>query len=252
MKKRKFLISLFSIAVLLLIWQLASALTASQIILPSPLSVLSSLCAVVSSDGFAADVASTVLRALRSFVLITVCGAALGIAAGRSSDFETAMRVPVTLLKATPVMSVILLAYIWFRTGTVPVFASFLMAFPVMFVQTVQGVRNLDPGLEQMCSVYEIRRRKKLFNFTLPALVPCFITGSKQCLAMIWKVVIAAEVLTIPNAGVGRQLQLSQIRLDTGSVFAWTVIAVILTFAGDLLFDFLLRKTLSGRYGNAA
>lgn len=252
MKKRRFLVSLASVIVLLLFWQLASVLTGSQIILPSPLTVLSSLCTLVSSKGFLADVTSTVLRALRSFVIIVLCGGALGVAAGRSKDFETAMDIPVTLLKATPVMSVVLLAYIWFRTGTVPVFSAFLMAFPVMFTQTVRGVHSLDPALEQMCSVYEIRGVKKLFNFTLPALVPCFITGAKQCLAMIWKVVIAAEVLTIPNSGVGKQLQLSQIRLDTASVFAWTVTAVILTFAGDILFDFLLRKTLSGRYGNAS
>lgn len=252
MKRRNLLISLVSVMVLLLLWQLASAITGSQIILPSPLAVLSSLGSLVSSPSFLTDVASTVLRALRSFVLIIICGAALGVAAGSNRDFETAMRVPVTLLKATPVMSVILLAYIWFRTGTVPVFASFLMAFPIMFVQTVQGMHNLDPDLVQMCSVYEIRGMKRLFNFTIPALVPSLITGAKQCLAMIWKVVIASEVLTIPQTGVGRGLQLAQIRLDTGSVFAWTVVAVILTFAGDILFDILLKKTLSGRYGNAS
>ncbi len=252
MNRRRVFIILASVSVLLVVWYLASVFTGSQIILPSPLSVFSSLRTVVLSEGFASDVASTVLRALRSFILIVICASALGIAAGRCADFETAMRVPVTLLKATPVMSVILLAYIWFKTGTVPVFASFLMGFPVMFVQTVQGVHNLDPDLEQMCSVYEIRGAKKLFNFTLPALVPCLITGARQCLAMIWKVVIASEVLTIPSAGVGRELQLAQIRLDTGTVFAWTVIAVLLTFAGDLLFDLLLKKTLSRRYADAS
>ncbi len=252
MNRRNLIISVVSVAVLLLLWQLASVLTGSAIILPSPVEVLSSLGRLFSSPSFFSDVASTVLRALKSFVLITLCGAALGVAAGSSRDFETAMKVPVTLLKATPVMSVILLAYIWFKTGTVPVFASFLMAFPVMFVQTVQGMHNLDPGLVRMCNVYEIRGAKRLFNFTLPALVPSFITGAKQCLAMIWKVVIASEVLTIPQTGVGRGLQLAQIRLDTSTVFAWTVVAVFLTFAGDILFDLLLKKTLSGRYGNAS
>lgn len=252
MKRRNLVISIISVAVLLLLWYLAALFTGSSIILPSPVEVLSSLGRLFSSPAFFSDVSSTVLRALRSFVLITLCGAALGVAAGSNRDFETAMRVPVTLLKATPVMSVILLAYIWFRTGTVPVFASFLMAFPVMFVQTLQGMHNLDSGLVQMCSVYEIRGVKKLLNFTLPALVPSLITGAKQCLAMIWKVVIASEVLTIPQSGVGRGLQLAQIRLDTASVFAWTVVAVILTFAGDILFDLLLKKSLSGRYGNAS
>ncbi|MGI6433319.1 MAG: hypothetical protein ACOXZ4_05675 [Sphaerochaetaceae bacterium] len=58
---------------------------------------------------------------------------------------------------------------------------------------------------------------------------------------MVWKVVIAAEVLTVPRYGVGSRLHLAQINLETAEVLAWTLIAILLTAAGDLIFLALLR-----------
>jgi NitT/TauT family transport system permease protein len=117
-----------------------------------------------------------------------------------------------------------------------------------MYVQVMNGTHHLDGKLLQMCRVYGITGRKYLSNFVIPSLVPSYVTGAKQSLSMIWKVVIAAEVLTVPQSGIGRSLQLAQVRLDTASVFAWTIIAVVLTFAGDFIFSVITKKKLSGRY----
>lgn len=215
-----------------------------QIILPSPVDVVKAILSLFSQGEFARDVGATVLRALKSFAVIVISGAVLGITAGILPCFRALLKPLVTIFKATPVMSVILLAFIWFRTGTVPVFSAFLMAFPVMYVQTLQGVIHLDEKLNQMCKIYEISGLRKLRYFTIPELIPSLVTGSKQALSMIWKVVIASEVIIIPDYGVGRALQMAQIQLQTSYVFAWTVIAIFLTGIGDILFSILIRRCL--------
>lgn len=247
-KKRRRLICVTSCLFLILIWELVSVLMKAPVILPSPVEVASSVIKLFASPQFVKNVGSTVLRAVLSFFIIFVTGSILGTAAGLHPALDAALSPIITLLKATPVMSVILLAFIWFSTGTVPVFAAFLMAFPVMYVQVLSAAHRLDRKLAQMCTVYGISGKKHLRHFVIPSLVPAYVTGAKQSLSMIWKVVIAAEVLTVPSSGIGRSLQLSQVRLDTASVFAWTIIAVVLTFAGDALFSLLTRKLLSRRY----
>jgi len=247
-KKKRLLISSVSCIALVIVWEIASVALNASVILPSPFEVAASVVRLFASPAFLKNVGSTVLRAVFSFLIIFIAGSVAGTAAGLHPALDAVLSPFVTLLKATPVMSVILLAFIWFSTGAVPVFAAFLMAFPVMYVQVLNGSQRLDAKLMQMCSVYGITGRKYLLNFVIPSLVPSYVTGAKQSLSMIWKVVIAAEVLTVPSSGIGRSLQLSQVRLDTASVFAWTIIAVVLTFAGDSLFNLIIRKKLSGRY----
>lgn len=60
---------------------------------------------------------------------------------------------------------------------------------------------------------------------------------------MIWKVIIAAEVLTVPTFGVGSKMSLAQINLETAQVISWTLIAIFLTAMSDLLFSFILAET---------
>lgn len=242
-------ISVLSSLVLILIWYIASLILGAEVILPSPISVFKSFIELFSQKMFFQNIVVTVLRALESFVIIVVSGAVIGILAGRSSNLRNAVSPLVTVFKATPVMSVVLIAFIWFRTGAVPVFSAFLMGFPVMFVQTVRGYKAMDPKLNQMCTIYKITGRERLEHYIIPSLIPSLVTGAKQTLSMIWKVVIAAEVITLPKYGIGRALQLSQIQLETSRVFAWTIIAIILTALGDHLFDLLMKRITGGRPG---
>ncbi len=240
-------ISILSSFVLILIWELGSLALGASIILPSPLEVLKELASLVRSQDFIANLGFTILRALESFIIIVLTGSIAGILAGRSHVFNSIVRPLVTVFKATPVMSVILLAYIWLRTGAVPVFSAFLMAFPVMFVQTMAGYLSIDQKLLAMCQIYAISGKERIKHLIIPSLLPYLITGAKQTLSMIWKVVIAAEVLTLPKHGIGRALQLAQIQLETPKVFAWTIVAILLTALGDFLFNAVLKR----RFGNA-
>lgn len=237
---KRSLILLLSSAFLLLLWQVASMLLDSQILLPGLGPVFSALLDLAKQKPFPANVFATVLRALQSFMIIVASATAIGLIAGRFSSFSLALKPFVTVLKAIPVMSIILLAFIWFTSGTVPLFSAFLMGFPVMYTQIEGGVRQMDMSLDEMCRLYDIKGRDKLFHYTLPTLVPYFVIGSRTALSMVWKVVIAAEVLTVPRYGVGSRMQLAQVQLQTDQVLSWTLIAILLTALFDLLFDGLL------------
>lgn len=234
-----------SIILLLVAWHVGSVLLAVPVILPAPLEVGSAFFRIVTSSPFSLNIAATVVRALESFVIIVFVGTLLGIAAGYSVHVQVFLQPFLALCKATPVMSVILLAFIWFSSGTVPLFSAFLMGFPVMFIQVESGVGRISKKLVEMASMYGLGPVDRIRHLVLPALAPSIATGAKSSLSMVWKVVIAAEVLTVPRHGVGSRLQLSQINLETADVLGWTLVAIGLTVLGDLLFDAALK--LPGR-----
>lgn len=234
------LIAVVSCVVLLCVWQLGAFLVDAQVILPGPGPVLGALGHIVSTRPFSLNIGMTVLRAFESFVIIVVSGTILGLLAGFIPWVRAALNPLLTVLKATPVMSVILLAFIWFSSGAVPIFSAFLMGFPVMFIQVAQSTARMDPALDQMCSLYGFSSVLKLKHFIVPSLLPSIITGARLTLSMVWKVVVAAEVLTVPRYGIGSRLQLAQVNLETADVLAWTLVAILLTALGELFFDGVL------------
>ncbi len=61
---------------------------------------------------------------------------------------------------------------------------------------------------------------------------------------MCWKSGVAAEVMGIPDHSIGEQLYLSKVYLDTGGIFAWTVVIILLSFLFEKMVLGLLERFL--------
>lgn len=239
----KIIVIIASVLIFLIIWQIAALSLDSQILLPGVNVVLARLFELFSSKDFLFNILSTVYRAIESFIIIVVLATILGTLAGRYKVLSWFLTPVLTVLKTTPVMSVILLAFIWFQTGTVPIFSAFLMGFPIMYMMMEGAVEHLEEEMNQMCYLYGFTTVQKIRHYIIPTLAKSFSLGAKQTLSMVWKVVVAAEVLTIPKYGVGSKMQFAQIQLETAEVLAWTLIAILLSAIGDLIFH-LIESTI--------
>lgn len=245
-RARGYLIFALSVLVLLLVWQFLARLIHLEIILPTPDRVVRELGLIVSKRDFLHSLGSTVARGAIGFLVAAGVGFAAGLAVGLSRGVENALKPLITLIQATPVMSVILLALIWFRTGGVPIFVAFLMTFPVITLNVARGVREVDANLLEMSRAYRLPRRIVLTRIYIPSVSPYVISAFSIALGLTWKVIIAAEVLSQPPFGIGTQLQEARVELETARVFAWTAVAVLLAGASDGLF-YLLLRLVTGR-----
>lgn len=235
-------VAVLAVAVLLLIWEAAARIVASPIIIPLPGTTALRLFHLLLSGGFWSAVGATVLRGVVGFSISLVAGIVVGVAAGASSVVRSGVSPILTVLRATPVMSIILLALIWFQSNLVPVFVAFLMVFPILCGNMIEGVRNVDPRLLRMSKVYGVARRRVILEVYLPSAVPYLIAAMTSAVGITWKVVIAAEVLSQPIHAVGTGLQLAKYRLDTADVFAWTFVAIALTAVSEQILDRIDRR----------
>ena len=214
---RNRLLGLAAVVALTGLWQAASMLIGLEIILPGPAATLVRVTRLLESPGFAADVLATVTRGLIGFGLSAAVALALGVATGRSDALFVLLQPAVGLVRATPVMSVILLAMIWFHTEGMPIVA-FLMCFPVLYGNGVEGIRSLDRDLVDMARAFQVRRRRIFTGLYLPSILPYLVAGFSATLGLSWKVVVAAGVLGQPARAVGSRLRDSKVMLDTVNV----------------------------------
>ncbi|MGM0432674.1 MAG: ABC transporter permease [Spirochaetota bacterium] len=237
---RNSVITAGAVVVMLAIWHIGALLMNAEIILPRPGVVVSAFITFFSQASSWADITVSILRALRSFILILAAALVIGLASGQIPAVKAMVKPLLAVIKATPVMAIILLAFIWFHSGTVPVFAAFLMGFPVLYQNILVGMQKREQQLLEMGHVYGLKTGQMLRYITVPSLLPYILAGAKGALGMTWKVVIAAEVLTVPKQGIGSSMQYAQLNLETAEVMAWTLVAIVLSALSDLLFDGLV------------
>jgi len=238
--RRRLGMGLISIAALLGIWQAGASLVGKDIILPSPYRVFVELIALAPTADFAAAVGGTFARGLEAFAISTLAGSVAGFASGRFDLVRAALAPLLTTIRATPVLALILLALLWFPAGFVPVFAAFLMAFPVMAASATEGAKAAPAELLEMAALFQVPPRRVLFELRIPAAFPFFAAGARASLGLSWKVVVAGEVLSQPRFAIGTGLQSSRLLLETPRVFAWAFAAILLCGLAEWLFGRLV------------
>jgi len=140
------------------------------------------------------------------------------------------------------VLSIILIALLWFGPERVPVFASFLMVFPVLTGNVMAGVAAADPRLVEMAKAYRLPRRDLFRHVYFPTIGPYLIAGTRTSLSLSWKVVVAAEVLAQPARALGTGMQNAKAQLETTELFAWTAATVTLAAATDIVLSAIAKR----------
>ena len=215
-----------------------------ELVLPSPLRVLGAAAALYPTQNFLADLLATFLRGLAAFALSASLGIAVGLAAGLRPMFGAAVAPLLTVIRATPVLALVLIALLWFPSGFVPIFSAFLMAFPIMVTSADEGTRAADPRLVEMARLFRVPNRQTLLKLRLPSATPHLVAGARSALGLSWKVVVAGEILSQPRRAIGTGMQDSRLLLESASVFAWAFAAVLLCALTEWAFSLAMRRTL--------
>jgi NitT/TauT family transport system permease protein len=242
MKKRASVLwSLLGILLLMILWETASLVLGSDLLLPGPVPVLARFLELLVTPRFLLSLGSSFLRVILGILISAPLGMAAGLAAGRNRIAGEILMPLFQVISATPVMAVILIAFLWFGQEKTPVFTSFLMIFPVMAANTIEGVKSVDPKLEELLEVYGIQGTAKIRALYLPSLVPFVLGGIRSSLSLCWKVVVAAEVLVQPLRALGTGMQNARARLETAELFAWTAGTVCAAAFSQGLLSLVLR-----------
>ena len=222
------------------VWQLAALAVGKELLLPSPAAVGKSLLALARTADLYLSAGATLWRV---FLGLFWGGLAGGLLAFLTHLFPWADAVAspaVRVVRATPVVSFILLIYLWVARAAIPWVVAGLMVLPVMWGALTAGLADMDQNLLELGRAYRFSPLKRLRLIYLPSLLSHFSAGLLTAFGLAWKSGVAAEVLCPPDRAVGSRLQQAKLGLETADLFAWTLTVVALS----LVLEWLLRKVL--------
>lgn len=235
-------VRLLAIVLWLILWQVASRVINSDILIASPIQVVTTLAQLILKKSFWLSIASSFFKISLGFVFAVVTGILLSLGAYYSVFLKEFISVAMRVIKSIPVASFVILALLWVRAANLSILISFLMVLPVIYTNVLKGVESTDQELLEMAQIFHMRGLKRLRYIYLPAVMPYFVSACSVGLGFCWKSGIAAEVIGLPNNSIGEQLYEAKLYLMTKEMFAWTVVIIGISVIFEKLILVLIKK----------
>ncbi len=236
--KRKIII----IFIWILIWQIAAWIIRNPVVFAGPWETLQALGRLLTDKEFYPTICNTMLRILLGMVLGTGLGFLLAYTAKQVSFLQDVLSPMVGIIKATPVASFVILLLIWFGSRWTAAVVVFLVTFPIAYLNLLKGLGNMDVRLSEMADLYQISPGKRFRYVEFPQVRGNVAAALSLAVGMGFKSGIAAEVIGQAGRTIGNSLYRAKIYLETDSLFAWTVVVILLSWGVEKLLGLLLKR----------
>ena len=191
-------------ALIVAVWQVACSFNlASDSLLPSPLAVLSAGWRLTLSGELPQNMEVSFLRACAGLIVGGSIGFVFGLANGLSKTSEALTDSTLQMVRNIPHLAMIPLVILWF--GIDEGAKLFLVAIGVFFpiyINTLHGIRSIDPQLIEMAESYGTSQRDLLWRVILPGALPSIFVGLRYALGIMWLTLVVAETIAA-QSGLG-------------------------------------------------
>lgn len=218
-------------------WQLAvSTGVVTELLLPGPLKVISTLSGLLSTEDFWIDIGASVLRILASFTLASAIAVPLGIVMGSFRALEAFFNPFMAAWRYLPAPSFIPVLLMWFGTGEGPkialLFIGVVFFLIVLIMDYTKQVRN---EFIETSMTLGGTRSQILWTVIVPAVLPNVVVAMRQMLAVSWTYLVIAEIVASTN-GIGAMMMRARRFLHTDEIMAGIVVIGVLGLVCDMLF----------------
>ena len=210
------------------VWEAAARLElANPILISSPTSVAFALKNWTLSGGLLRDLGISLWELVVAFGASAIIGIPLGVVMGWNRPTEYALDPFIWVLYSTPLIAFWPLFIIWLGIGTKTIIAlAFLFSVVQVVINTMAGVRGIDPILVRCARSFNARPVDLFFKFILPGALLMIIAGLRLAVGRALIGVIIGELFS-SNAGLGFHISYFGARLRFADVFAGLFMVVL-------------------------
>jgi ABC-type nitrate/sulfonate/bicarbonate transport system permease component len=247
---RRYLAPIAVILLLLGVWELAArwdwisnALNIEDFLVPAPSDIAKSLWedrSLLSSNAWV-----TLKEVLFGFAIAAAAGFGFALLIHLS---DTARRAVYPLLVASQTIPIVILApilVVWFGFGLTPklVIVALICFFPIT-VNTLDGLRSVDPDLTKMMRSLGAGRLQRLWRAEIPTALPYAFSGARVAITVSVIGAVFAEYVG-SSEGLGHLINQAQAQLLTARSFAAVVVLSAMAILLFALVSLIERKVIT-------
>jgi NitT/TauT family transport system permease protein len=239
-----------SLVLMVLLWDLAVRIfRIPEYLVPSPMKVFEVM--VEQWESLALQTVWTSAAILAGFVAAVVVAIPLAMLIVTSPLLERLLYPPMVATQSIPKIALAPLFVVWFGFGLWPkVAVAFLIAFFPVVVDTIVGLRSIDPGMIQLARSMGASKRRIFLKMRLPYALPSIFGGLKVASTLAVVGALTGEFIG-SDRGLGYVLVQASGMLNTPLLFATLVVlsalAMVFFYAVELLERALIPWHVSQR-----
>ena len=235
-----FLWTLLSFAIVFVAWELTVRLFAlPEYLLPGPEPVLVALAQNIRT--LAVQSLWTAGTVLAGFLVAAAVAIPLAMLIVISPVLERLLYPPMVATQSIPKIALAPLFIVWFGFGVAPkVAVAFLIAFFPIVIDTIVGLRSIDPAMIQLARSMGAPPRRIFLKLRLPHALPMIFGGLKVASALAVVGALTGEFVG-SDRGLGYLLVQASGNLNTALLFATLVILSVMAMAFFYMVEMLER-----------
>jgi putative hydroxymethylpyrimidine transport system permease protein len=247
---RRFIAPAAVIVLLLGLWELAAqwdwianALNIQSFLVPAPSDIATSLWQDRSL--LLDDTWVTLREVLIGFLCALVAGLAFAVVLHLSDTLRRAFYPLLVASQTIPPVAIAPILVVWFGFGLGPkVLLIALVCFFPVTVNTLDGLRSVDPQLITMMRTLGAGRLQILGRVELPSALPFFFSGTKIAIAVAVIGAVFAEWAGA-SSGLGHQILIASSNLLTARMFAAITLLSLMAILLFALVSLIERRTIT-------
>lgn len=204
-----------------------------------------------TSERLRSDVVPSLLRLTVGYALAVAIGVASGLAVGSFRALREVLEPPMEFLRAIPPPVLVPVIMLFAGLGDsmkVTVIASGCM-WPVL-LNTVEGVRGVDPVLRETATSYHLGRRR-IAAMLLRAASPQIVAGARQALAIGIILMVISEMFAATN-GLGFTIVQFQRSFAIPQMWSGVILLGVIGVVLAVLFRLVENRVLAWYHGHRA
>ncbi|SEB14535.1 ABC transporter permease [Variovorax sp. YR216] len=216
---------------------------------PSLSAVLHQFGALWLGPRFVADVIPSFQRLMAGYLLACLLGIALGIPVGIYRPLRRAVEPVLEFFRAVPPVAMIplLIVSMGFGDGMKITVIVAGAIWPIL-LNTVEGVKSIDPVLDETCRTYQIRGLARLRHFILPSASPQIIVGMRLGLSIGIVLMVISEMFAALD-GLGSAIIYFQRSYEIPQMWSGVLMLGLFGFALSVVFRLFERWALKWYVG---
>jgi NitT/TauT family transport system permease protein len=239
-------------ALLLLFWQVTTGLRMTRLI-PTPYEVgeymIDFAVGGIYDDAFSATLLqhlfASMSRVYGGFALAALFALPIGMMIGRIPTARMLLDPVLQVMRPIPVTAWLPLSMILFGLGPRSAFALVCLgAFYPILLNTVFGVRNVDPKLFEAASMLGCEGNAQFYKVVLPAALPSIFTGLRLGLGLAWFVIVVGEMTGVPQ-GLGAVIMDGRTLSRTELVICGMIIIGLAGYVSDRIVVMIGNRMLA-------
>jgi sulfonate transport system permease protein len=232
--------------VLLATWQAGATFgIISSTILPDPIDIGRAAIRLLRDGELQHSMSVSALRALAGLFVGGAIGLTFGFANGMSRWSEAVTDTTLQMVRNVPHLALIPLVILWFGIDEgAKLFLVALGVFFPIYLNTLHGIRSVDPQLIEMGRSYGMNSASLFRRVILPGALPSIFVGLRYGLGITWLTLIVAETIAA-QSGIGYMAMQAREFMQTDIVVLAIIIYALLGKLADSIVRFLERSLLS-------